>query len=86
MPSFSVIIPAYQEEKAIQRAIAETARVFQGLGVDFEIIVVDDGSRDRTSEMALRGVDGLKLVDGNGNLVPGPFNDSGERTFNYLGS
>ncbi|GMU25967.1 glycosyltransferase family 2 protein [Patescibacteria group bacterium] len=62
MPSFSVIIPAYQEEKAIQRAIAETARVFQGLGVDFEIIVVDDGSRDRTSEMALRGVDGLKSV------------------------
>lgn len=28
----------------------------------------------------------LELVDGNGNLVPGPFNDSGERTFNYLGS
>ena len=28
----------------------------------------------------------LELVDGNGQLVPGPFNDSGEREFNYLGS
>jgi len=28
----------------------------------------------------------LELVDGNGTLVPGPFNDSGVREFNYLGS
>lgn len=28
----------------------------------------------------------LELIDKDGNLVPGPFNDSGERTFNYLAS
>ncbi len=28
----------------------------------------------------------LELVDKDGNLVPGPFNDSGVREFNYLGS
>lgn len=28
----------------------------------------------------------LELVDGNGQVVPGPFNDSGVREFNYLGS
>ncbi|MBZ0205673.1 MAG: hypothetical protein K8H89_05070 [Flavobacteriales bacterium] len=28
----------------------------------------------------------LELVDANGQLVPGPFNDSGVREFNYLGS
>ncbi|MBP8822682.1 MAG: hypothetical protein KBH07_03455 [Flavobacteriales bacterium] len=28
----------------------------------------------------------LELVDKEGNLVPGPFNDSGVREFNYLGS
>lgn len=28
----------------------------------------------------------LELIDKDGNLVPGPFNDSGDRTFNYLAS
>ncbi len=28
----------------------------------------------------------LELLDGNGQAVPGPFNDSGVREFNYLGS
>lgn len=28
----------------------------------------------------------LELIDKDGKLVPGPFNDSGERTFNYLAS
>lgn len=28
----------------------------------------------------------LELIDGNGQVVPGPFNDSGVREFNYLGS
>lgn len=28
----------------------------------------------------------LELLDGNGTLVPGPFNDSGVREFSYLGS
>ncbi len=28
----------------------------------------------------------LELIDKDGNLVPGPFNDSGVREFNYLGS
>ncbi len=49
MPEFSVIIPAYNEEKTIEKAIAETQQVFEELGKSFEIIIVDDGSTDGTA-------------------------------------
>jgi len=47
---FSVIIPAYNEEKNITNTLEETSRVFKELSPDFEIIVVDDGSFDSTYE------------------------------------
>jgi len=53
-PSVSVIIPAYNEEKTIGYVIEETARVMDSLGLPYEIIVVDDGSIDRTREYASR--------------------------------
>jgi glycosyltransferase involved in cell wall biosynthesis len=51
-PKFSIIIPAYNEEKTVARAIRETAAVFDPLKEEYEIIVVDDGSADRTAEEA----------------------------------
>jgi len=53
-PSVSVIIPAYNEEKTIGYVIEETTRVMDSLGLPYEIIVVDDGSVDRTREYASR--------------------------------
>lgn len=47
----SAIIPAYDEERNIEKAIFHTMETFQTLGCDFEIIVVDDGSQDRTGEI-----------------------------------
>src|SRR3989338_8288401 len=45
----SVIIPAYNEEKTIGKTLESLKeQSFR----DFEIIVVDDGSRDRTAEIA----------------------------------
>lgn len=48
MPKISVVIPAYNEEKNIKETI-ERVRKTSG---DYEIIIVDDGSRDRTYEIA----------------------------------
>lgn len=48
----SVVIPAYNEEKTIGRVIEETIQVMESLGLPYEIIVVDDGSWDRTREEA----------------------------------
>jgi glycosyltransferase involved in cell wall biosynthesis len=48
--NISVIIPAYNEEKNIVNTINETKRELESLNYSYEIIVVDDGSKDKTSE------------------------------------
>ncbi len=50
----SVIIPACNEEKTIGNVIEETMQIMDGLGLPYEILVVDDGSTDRTREVASR--------------------------------
>jgi len=56
MPTYavSVIIPAYNEQKTIGSIIEETTLIMDALGTPYEIIVVDDGSIDRTKEIACR--------------------------------
>ena len=49
----SIIMPAYQEEARIVSSIEETAKTFDELGLSWEIIVIDDGSLDKTYERAL---------------------------------
>ena len=48
----SVIVPAYNEEKAIERTITVLSGYLCSNFDDFEIVVVSDGSRDRTFEVA----------------------------------
>lgn len=47
-PRISVVIPAYNEEEALPDCLRELRRVMAGMGQEFEIIVVDDGSTDAT--------------------------------------
>jgi dolichyl-phosphate beta-glucosyltransferase len=51
MLAYSVVIPAYNEEKTITKAVRETRRIFRLYRKPFEIIVVDDGSGDATREV-----------------------------------
>jgi len=46
----SVVIPAHNEETGIAHALSVVQAVLETCGMDWEIIVVDDGSRDRTFE------------------------------------
>jgi len=52
--SLSVIIPAYNEGPRIRKTLEETVKILKGEGIDFEIIVVDDGSKDNTHEEVLK--------------------------------
>ena len=52
MPSLSIVVPAYNEAANVVPAIEEIAAVVQSLKVDYEIILVNDGSRDATGELA----------------------------------
>lgn len=48
----TIIIPAYQEEGNIEAAIDNVLNVAQKTTLDYEIIVIDDGSSDKTGEFA----------------------------------
>jgi 4-amino-4-deoxy-L-arabinose transferase-like glycosyltransferase len=49
----SLIIPAYNEEAGIALAIAEADAALRQLGHPYEILIVDDGSRDATAAIVL---------------------------------
>jgi len=44
----SVIVPVYNEEACVEAAVIGILKAFSGLGISFELIVVDDGSTDET--------------------------------------
>jgi glycosyltransferase involved in cell wall biosynthesis len=46
----SLVMPAYNEAAGIADAIAEAHEALAGLGYEFEILVVDDGSTDGTAD------------------------------------
>jgi len=48
--SISVVLPAFNEEDNIGRAVEECLAFLPGRFGEFEVVVVDDGSRDRTAE------------------------------------
>lgn len=46
--NLSIVIPAYNEEDRIGKSLTKTNNYLKKRGFDFEIIVVDDGSNDKT--------------------------------------
>jgi glycosyltransferase involved in cell wall biosynthesis len=50
--SLSVFFPCYNERENIESLVFEAAEVLDGLGREYEIIVVDDGSTDGTGPLA----------------------------------
>lgn len=47
-PDLSIVIPAYNEEKRLPRTLEKLFAYLGKLGRPYEIIIVDDGSRDNT--------------------------------------
>jgi glycosyltransferase involved in cell wall biosynthesis len=57
----SIIVPCYNEEAAIEGVLADLQRVMDASDIAYELIAIDDGSTDRTSE-ALHDVAGSVRV------------------------
>jgi len=59
-PAVSVVVPAFNEEGAVAQDLSAIKQVLDDSGLHHELIVVDDGSTDRTAENA-QSVDGITL-------------------------
>jgi undecaprenyl-phosphate 4-deoxy-4-formamido-L-arabinose transferase len=50
-PQLSVVIPVYNEEAVLPALFARLYPALDALGLDYELIFVDDGSRDRSAAL-----------------------------------
>jgi glycosyltransferase involved in cell wall biosynthesis len=51
LPSVSVVMPAYNEEDIIETVARNCAEYLQTVCEDYEVVIVNDGSKDRTAEI-----------------------------------
>ena len=73
-PYVSVVIPAFNEEANLRSTVALVGNKLDELETTFEIIIVNDGSTDRTCSIAeeLVAADGrIQLINHSRNLGPG---------------
>lgn len=75
MPYLSIVIPAYNEENRIGRTLDATFDYLDSQSYEGEVIVVNDGSTDRTAQTVLefktRAGDRLRLIENPGNRGKG---------------
>lgn len=69
----SFIIPAYNEESLIEETVSQLREGADQLELDYEIIVVDDDSSDRTSQLAVAV--GAKVVHAKNRQISATRND-----------
>jgi dolichol-phosphate mannosyltransferase len=50
-PTFSIVAPAYNEEKVLPELYQRVCAVMEAVGESWELILVDDGSRDHSAEV-----------------------------------
>ncbi len=55
MPALSVVVPMYDEEAVLGLFAQRLRPVLDALGVDYEVLAVDDGSKDATPVLLERG-------------------------------
>ena len=59
--SLSVVIPAFNEEESIEKCVQEVSRLLEAERINFELIIVNDGSTDKTLELSLSMKNQFKL-------------------------
>ncbi len=62
----SVVIPALDEERTIARCVEKARKAIDALGAPGEVVVADNGSTDRTREIAEKAGARVVPVDGKG--------------------
>lgn len=57
----SVFFPTYNEEESIEKTIVSTKKVLEKVAKDWEILVINDGSTDKTKEIVNNFLDDTKI-------------------------
>ena len=73
-PDLSIVIPAYNEELRLPATLERLAEYLPTLGLQTEVLIVDDGSRDRTAAVAASfaaKISGLRVLSNGTNRGKG---------------
>ena len=64
MPKYSIVVPFHNEEESVTALYARLKQVMEQVGDSFELVLVDDGSSDRTYKLLeeIAAVDSRVLV------------------------
>jgi glycosyltransferase involved in cell wall biosynthesis len=60
-PTFSIVVPVYNEADFIPQALPEIIEQLEGVGEPYEVLIVENGSTDGTSAAAQRAGRGLAV-------------------------
>jgi glycosyltransferase involved in cell wall biosynthesis len=74
MVSLTLVVPVLNEEILLESFMAKTEHDLEEAGIDWELIMVNDGSTDRSLEIMeryARGRDRITVLDLQGNYGPG---------------
>lgn len=66
LKSLSVFLPAYNEEDSINSTVEGVVKVLKTLNLEWEVLVINDGSKDKTAEVVKsleRKYSGVRLVN-----------------------
>lgn len=63
MKELALVMPVYNEEEIIENVIADWTKVLESLGIDFEILAYNDGSKDKSLEIL------KKITEKNSRLI-----------------
>ncbi len=69
--SLTILFPCYNEEANVERVTRAAVETARRIADDFEVLIVNDGSRDRTGDIAERlvaEIPGVRAVHNNPNL------------------
>ena len=69
--SLSIVIPAFNEETRLRGTLATILPFMRARGESFEVVVVDDGSSDRTAEVATAAGPEVRVLKNPGNRGKG---------------
>jgi dolichyl-phosphate beta-glucosyltransferase len=73
-PDLSIVIPAYNEEARLPATLERLAEYLPTLGLQTEVLIVDDGSRDKTAAVAASfaaKISGLRVLSNGTNRGKG---------------